>query len=237
MVIVYVRFKLSLLFVNLSLSIVFFSYKANFIKFLLGVDINGNLSTNGDCVKELFIVEGKSAASTIQQAMHKPSQNVLAIQGKLINAEKATPAKVLSNQTCQKIFQSLACGINNDCNPNHLNFSRILLLMDPDIDGVHTRVLLLTLFEHYMRPLLDSGLVSIINPPLFRIAASTAPNYQYAWSEQQRIELLNKMTKHDDVEITRFKGVAQFSVTECIQLLLHPDTRKQINIQAHFSPA
>ena len=122
-------------------------------------------------MKELFIVEGESAASTIQQAMHKPSQSVLAIQGKLINAEKATPAKVLSNQTCQKIFQSLACGINNDCNPNHLNFSRILLLMDPDIDGTHTRVLLLTLFEHYMRPLLDSGLVSIINPPLFRIAA------------------------------------------------------------------
>lgn len=182
-------------------------------------------------MKELFIVEGKSAASTIQQAMHKPSQSTLAIQGKLINAEKANPAKVLSNQTCQKIFQSLACGINSDCNPNHLSFSRILILMDPDIDGTHARVLLVTLFKHYMRPLIDSGFVSIIIPPLFRIATSKAPKYQYAWNEQQRIKLLNTMTKHDDIEITRFKGVAQFSAAECIQLLLHPDTRKQIDIQ------
>ncbi len=181
-------------------------------------------------MKELFIVEGKSAASTVRQAMHKPSQSVLAIQGKLINAAKAPPAKVLANQACQKIFQSLACGISEHCNPEHLNYSRVLILMDPDADGAHARVLLLTLFDHYLRPLIDSGSVSVIIPPSYRIAKPQAPQYQYAWNEEQRIQLLNQLTKHDDIEITRFKGVAQFSTAECIQLLLHPDTRKQIDL-------
>lgn len=199
---------------------------------MLGRYINDKFSTIGDCVKELFIVEGHSAASTIQQAIHKPSQSVLAIQGKLINAETATRAKVLTNQICQKIFKSLACGINNDCNPNHLLFSRILILMDPDIDGAHARVLLLTLLEHYMKPLINSGLVSVITPPLFRIAAPEIPTHQYAWNERQRTKLLNKMAKHNDIEITRIKGVAQFSTAECVQLLLHPNTRKQIDIHA-----
>lgn len=181
-------------------------------------------------MKELFIVEGESAASTIRQAMHKQSQSVHALQGKLINAAKAVPDKVLANQACQKLFQSLACGIGNDCNPNRLNFSHILILMDPDADGAHARVLVLTLFDLYLRPLIDSGLVSVIIPPLFRLSGSQSSQHQYAWDEQQRMQLSNVMNHYDKIEITRFKGVAQFSAAECTRLLLNPDTRKQMNM-------
>jgi len=182
-------------------------------------------------MKELFIVEGNSAASSIQQAMHKPSQSVLASQGKLINVEKASSTKVLANRICQKIFQTLACGIKNDCTPANLTFSHILILTDPDYDGVHARILMLNLFHHYLKPLIDSGLVSVIIPPLFRITKLQSPNHLYAWDDQQRIQLLKNMENPDDtVETTRFKGVAQLSTAECSQLLLHPDTRRQINI-------
>ncbi len=181
-------------------------------------------------MKELFIVEGESAASTIRQAMHKQSQSVLAIQGKLINAAKASPAKVMANQVCQKIFEALACGIKKDCDPNYLRYSRIMILMDPDIDGAHARVLMLTLFDHYLRPLVDSGLVSVIIPPLLRIAEPQATQHQYAWSNQECKQLLDQKATQNNIEITRFKGVAQFSATECMQLFLHPDTRKQINL-------
>jgi DNA gyrase/topoisomerase IV subunit B len=184
-------------------------------------------------LRELFIVEGKSAASTLRQAIHKPDQSVLAIQGKLINAAKATPEKVLANHVCQAIFQSLGCGIKKHCNPNHLMFSHILILMDPDADGTHARVLLLALFDHYLKPLLDAGSVSIIIPPLFRITQPKTAQSLYAWNEQQRIALINNMTEYNNIEVTRFKGVAQFSTDECIKLLTNPDTRKQIDI---YSP-
>ncbi len=181
-------------------------------------------------MKELFIVEGKSAESTIRQAMHKPTQDVLACQGKLINVEKAAFAKVLANPSCQKIFQTLACGIKRECKPDKLVFSQILILTDPDIDGAHARLLLLKLFQHYFNPLIEAGLVSIIIPPQFRIAELNSTHYQYAWDEQQRLQLLKDKIDSDNIEITRFKGVAQFSKIECNQLLLDINTRKQINL-------
>ncbi len=181
-------------------------------------------------MKELFIVEGESAASTVRQAMHKTNQNVLASQGKLINVEKATHTKVLANPACKKIFQSLDCGIKEQCIPSNLAFSRILILTDPDADGAHARVLLLKLFHYYLRPLIDANLVSVILSPLFRVDNSQSSTSQYTWDEQQKNQLLNIASNLTDINITRFKGIAQFSLTECQQLLLHPDTRKQINI-------
>jgi DNA gyrase/topoisomerase IV subunit B len=177
--------------------------------------------------KELFIVEGKSAASTVQQAMHKPTQSVLALQGKLINAAKASPTKVLANKECQKLFKSLACGIGDNCNPNFLAFAHIIILSDPDADGAHVRSLLLTLFDYYLRELIDSGRVYAIIPPLFRVTGMDQESSQYAWNKADLDALLKH---HNDAVITRFKGIAQFSSAECSQLLLHPGTRKQLRI-------
>jgi DNA gyrase/topoisomerase IV subunit B len=162
--------------------------------------------------------------------MHKPSQSVLAGQGKLINVEKANSTKVLANQTCLKIIESLGCGIKEDCNPKNLLFTRVLILTDPGADGTHARILLVRFFHCYLRPLIDTGAVSVILPPLFRLVDTRTSNHQYAWDEQQQIQLLNNMSNSDNIAITRFNGVAQFSVAECSQLLLHSDTRKQIDL-------
>ncbi len=179
-------------------------------------------------IKELFIVEGKSAASTLGQAINKSDQSILAIQGKLINVAKASPEKVHANIECSKIFQALACGVGVSCNPETLNYSRILILMDPDIDGAHTRALVLTLFDQYLRPLVDSGLVSVIIPPVFRIASKQTGHDHYAWSEHERDQLKEKMD--GEIAVTRFKGVAQFSQEECVQLFLDSKSRKQVDL-------
>ena len=177
---------------------------------------------------ELFIVEGKSAESTLQQAINKPDQSILAIQGKLINVTKATPAKVYANIECSKIFQTLDCGVGENCNPELLNYSRILILTDPDIDGAHTRALVLSFFDRYLRPLVDSGLVSVIVPPLFRISVKQTGQVQYAWNEREYAQLIGELGTDNENVVTRFKGIAQFSQEECDQLFLNPDTRKQI---------
>ncbi len=180
--------------------------------------------------KELFIVEGQSAASTLRQAIGNSDQIIHAIQGKLINVAKATPKKVHENTECQKIFQLLACGKGSDCQPDQLNYSRILILTDPDSDGSHSRALVLTLFDQYLKPLIDSGLVSVIIPPLFRMTWEDSGQENYAWSEQERLQLIQENETVRDFIVTRFKGVAQFSREECVRLLLHPETRKQIDI-------
>ncbi len=179
-------------------------------------------------MKELYIVEGKSAASTLGQAINKSDHDILAIQGKLINVTKATLAKVHADIECTKIFQTLDCGVGENCNAETLNYSRILILMDPDIDGAHTRALVLTLFDQYLRPLVDSGLVSVIIPPVYRISREQTKQDQYAWNEQERDQLIEET--ESKITVTRFKGVAQFSQSECIQLFLNPQTRKQIDL-------
>jgi DNA gyrase subunit B len=184
--------------------------------------------------KELFIVEGESAASTVRQAMDKQSQCVLAVQGKFINVTKASSAKVIANLECQKIFQSLACGFGDECDPNKLQFSRILILADSDVDGAHSRALLLSFFDRYLRPLVDTGLVSVILPPLFRIVGKHLEHKLYAWDEQEREHLVDKKGLNKGVEITRFKGVAQFTSIECAQLFLQPETRKQVNLGSYI---
>ena len=141
--------------------------------------------------------------------------------------------KVLANQECQKIFQTLACGIGDECYSEELIFSRILILTDPDMDGAHSRILLLSFFDRYLKSLLDSGLVSVIIPPLFRFAGEHLEQNLYAWNEQERVHLLEKLAGSSDVAVTRFKGVAQFSSEECVQLLLNPVARKQVNLGHH----
>jgi len=193
-------------------------------------DCNNPRSFQLTTPKELFIVEGKSAASTVQQAMHKPTQKVIALQGKFINAAKASSAKVLANQECQKLFQALDCGIGNDCNPERLAFSRVIILCDPDIDGAHARALILVLFNQYLRALIESGLVYTIVPPLYRVIKHQQAHRQYAWSQAEIDKLIGKNRNLSDTTISRFKGLAQFSSTECSQLLLDPNTRRQLQI-------
>lgn len=181
--------------------------------------------------KELFIVEGESAASTLQQALDKPTQSVLAVQGKLLNTAKASSEKVLANEACQKIFRSLECGIGDDCEPALMKFSRVFILTDPDVDGAHARILLITLFDRYLRALVDSGLVYVIIPPIFRISIGNQQEIcLYAWNEQERADHLDKMAANSHSMITRFKGVAQFSPEECSRLFLHPAKRKQLQL-------
>ena len=185
-------------------------------------------------IKELFIVEGQSAASTVRQAMHKPTQSVFAIQGKLINAARASSARVFANQECKNLFQLLACGTGDECKPDRLEFSRLFILADPDADGAHVRALLLTLFDHYLQALISSGLVHVIIPPLFRVVTPGQKHDQYAWSESELKQMLEQTLQAHPVEnnreITRFKGIAQFSSAECARLLLQPETRKSVLI-------
>ena len=193
-------------------------------------------SMQAKTLKELFIVEGKSAASTLQQALHKPTQSVHALQGKLINAEKASRQKILANLECQKLFQVLASGIGKHCNPHQLAFSRVIILGDPDIDGAHARALLLILFSRYLQALLDAGLVYTITPPLYRITEVEPAQKQYVWSQAELDKFMNKQKERDKRVVTRFKGIAQFSNTECSQLFLDPKTRQQLQISSASLP-
>ena len=87
--------------------------------------------------------------------------------------------------------------MQTDCSVADLAFSRVLILMDPDVDGTHTRILLLRLFEHYLSPLIVANKVSIILPPLFRVQTRQSNTVDYAWDVAGRVALLADMPQAD----------------------------------------
>ena len=179
--------------------------------------------------KELFIVEGQSAASTLQQVANPQKHHILPLQGKLINVEKASASKVMANAICQKLLGTLGCGAGADCNSAQLAFSRIIILSDPDMDGTHSRLLLLKFFKHYLAPLLEAGLVSVIIPPLYRINLPVSLRVEYAWSDTDRLEVL-KNNHAENPEVMRLKGIAQFNAQECAAMFLKPESRQLFQV-------
>ncbi len=175
--------------------------------------------------KELFIVEGKSARSAVKLAVDNKSQSVYSVQGKLANVSNISHAAVVDNLECQQLFTQLGGDFSGEYQLNALPYSQVLILMDPDADGSHSRALALTFFARYCKPMIAEGLLSVIKPPMFRIRIGSAKPV-YAWSEKELQQLLSDDSKRS-AQTTRFKGVAQFSVEECHQFLLSPATRRQ----------
>ncbi len=178
--------------------------------------------------KELFIVEGQSAASTLQQVANSQKQHILPLQGKLINAEKASVHKVMANNICFKLLDALACGVGADCRSDRLPFTRIIILSDPDMDGTHSRLLLLIFFKRYLSALLASGLVSVLIPPLYRIVLPM--QVEYAWSDEERAKILADYHTQNP-EVMRLKGIAQFTGRECAEMFLNPESRTLFQVQ------
>lgn len=176
--------------------------------------------------KELYIVEGKSAETALMQCIDKNQQSVHALQGKLLNVHKHNRDTVLANLECQQLIATLGCGFEETYDANSMTYSGVLIVMDPDIDGVHSSSLVLSFFALYYKALVESGRLFIIKPPMFRVT-SQAQKHWYAWSEQDRLDVLDANDGTEILTTTRFKGIAQLSCQECDHFIVSPQSRKQ----------
>lgn len=135
-------------------------------------------------------------------------------------------ASVSKNLEFQRLAELFGGDLKTDYKTEYLSYSQVLILMDPDIDGSHSSALALSFIAKYFKPIVAEGFLSIIKPPMFRVRFGSGDTF-YAWGEEELDELLNTDEKKLDAETTRFKGVAQFSVEECSQMLVNPATRRQ----------
>ena len=123
-----------------------------------------------DDVAELFIVEGDSALGTAKAARNSGFQALLPIRGKILNVQKASLSQMLSNKECAAIIQVVGAGSGPSFDIEQARYNKVIMMTDADVDGAHIRILLLTLFYRYMRPLIEHGRVYAAVPPLHRIA-------------------------------------------------------------------
>lgn len=118
-----------------------------------------------DDVAELFIVEGDSALGTAKAARNSGFQALLPIRGKILNVQKASLSQMLSNKECAAIIQVVGAGSGASFDIEQARYNKVIMMTDADVDGAHIRILLLTLFYRYMRPLIEYGHVYAPVPP------------------------------------------------------------------------
>jgi len=121
---------------------------------------------------ELFVVEGDSAASAVARVRDPLHQAVLPMQGKPLNAARAPRAKVESHPFFGPLAAALGVGFEATCDPRRLRYDRVLVLTDPDADGIHCGYLVLLFFHRWMRPLLDAGRIEVVRPPWGEVVVS-----------------------------------------------------------------
>ena len=179
---------------------------------------------------ELFIVEGDSALGTTKAARNSEFQAILPIRGKILNVQKASLSQMLENNECASIIQVIGAGSGKSFDINDARYGRVILMSDADVDGAHIRCLLLTLFNSYMRPLVEAGRVFAAIPPLHRIdvvgGKKGEVHYTYSDDEMKKvIASLKKDGKRWKEPIQRYKGLGEMDADQLRETTMDPEHR------------
>ena len=198
-------------------------------------------SVREPAMTELFIVEGDSAGGSAKDGRRRDIQAILPLRGKILNVERVGDHRAFSSETIQSLITAIGTGVTDssgeggDFDLSKARYHKIIIMSDADVDGAHIRILLMTFFYKYMRPLVEAGYLYSACPPIFGVKVGKKIHYVYPTGKDPEDQLLAQaIEKYVPLDakgekkkysVQRYKGLGEMDPQQLADTTMDPKTR------------